>query len=326
MPGTFKKTIRKKGESKVKTSAVNAVDLARSVIAVPPLARSGDLTLNPEANLSLIRHLEHGGVSTMMYGGNANFYNIGMYEYAAVLDFLEQSVAADTWLIPSAGPDFGKLMDQARVLRTRAFPTAMVLPLTFPATPEGSEKAIRLFAESYGRPVIVYVKAENYLTPLHIKSLVDAGLVAAVKYAVVRDELTNGTAGDIFLRELLDKVDAKLIVSGIGERPAIEHLRTFGLAAFTSGSVCVAPRGSTRMLAALKEGDFAAANAIREAYLPLENLRDAHSPIRVLHEAVTLAGIADMGPMLPQLSNIVADKQAAIGAAARALLAHDRSL
>ncbi len=236
----------------MKTSAVSAADLARSVIAVPPLARSGDLTLNPEANVSLIRHMEAGGVSTMMYGGNANFYNIGMYEYAAVLDFLAQTVAADTWLIPSAGPDFGKLMDQARVLRTRAFPTAMVLPLTFPATPEGSEKAIRLFAESYGRPVIVYVKAENYLLPVHIKRLVDAGLVAAIKYAVVRED----PATDPFLAELLDKVDAKLVVSGIGERPAVEHLRTFGLAAFTSGSVCVGPRGSTRMLAALKSRGF----------------------------------------------------------------------
>ena len=306
----------------MKTSAVNAADLARSVIAVPPLARNGDLTLNPEANVSLIRHLEDGGVSTMMYGGNANFYNMGMYEYGAVLDFLEHTVAASTWLIPSAGPDFGKLMDQARILRTRAFPTAMVLPLTFPATPDGSEKAIRLFAESYGRPVIVYVKVESFLTPTHIKRLADAGLVAGIKYAVVRE----APAADAFLRELLDKVDAKLIVSGIGERPAIEHLRIFGLAGFTSGSVCIGPRGSTRMLAALKSGDFATASTIRAAYLPLENLRDAHSPIRVLHEAVTLAGIADMGPMLPQLSNITADQRPAIEAAAKALLAHDRAL
>jgi dihydrodipicolinate synthase/N-acetylneuraminate lyase len=306
----------------VKTSAVNSADLARSVIAVPPLARNGDLTLNPEANLALIRHLEHGGVATMMYGGNANFYNIGMYEYAAVLDFLEQSVAPNTWLIPSAGADFGKLMDQARVLRTRAFPTAMVLPLSFPATPDGSDKAIRLFAESYGRPVIVYVKAENYLTPGHLKRLVDSGLVAGIKYAVVREDAT----ADPFLAELLARVDAKLIVSGIGERPAVDHLRAFGLAGFTSGSVCIGPRGSTRMLAALKAGDFGTANAIRSAYLPLESLRDAHSPIRVLHEAVTLAGVADMGPMLPQLSNIPADQHAAVGAAAKALLAHDRAL
>lgn len=306
----------------MKTSAVTTADLARSVLSVPPLARLGDLTLNADANRALIRHLEAGGVSTMMYGGNANFYNVGLYEYAALLDFLEQTVAPDTWVIPSAGPDFGKLMDQARVLRTRAFPTAMVLPQTFPATPDGSERAIRLFAESYGRPVIVYLKAENFLTPAHVARLATAGLVAGVKYAVVR----NDPAEDPFLRELLDRVGAKLVISGIGERPAIVHLQKFGLTGFTSGSVCVAPRGSMRMLQALQAGDTATAAKIREAYLPLEDLRDAHSPIRVLHEAVTLAGVADMGPMLPHLSNLDPAQHGVVQAAARALLNHDRSL
>jgi dihydrodipicolinate synthase/N-acetylneuraminate lyase len=306
----------------LKTSAVAPEDIGRSVLAVPPLARHGDLTLNPAANTALIRHLEGGGVTTLMYGGNANFYNIGLYEYSSILDFLEHTAAAATWVIPSVGPDFGKLMDQARVLRTRAFPTAMVLPQTFPATPDGCEKAIRLFADSYGRKVIVYIKAENYLSAAHIVRLVDAGIIAAIKYAVVRDHPIE----DPLLRELVDCVDPKIIVSGIGERPAVAHLRAFGLAAFTSGSVCVGPRGSTAMLAALKRGDYDAAERLRAAYLPLEDLRDAHSPIRVLHEAVTLSGIADMGPMLPQLSNIGAVHAGAIRAAAQALLAHDRTL
>lgn len=306
----------------MKTSAVTAADLARSVLAVPPLARNGDLTLNPSANAALIRHLEAGGVSTLMYGGNANFYNIGLYEYGAVLDFLEQTAAAESWVIPSVGPDFGKLLDQARVLRTRAFPTAMVLPQTFPATPDGCEKAIRMFADSYGRKVIVYIKAENYLTPANVGRLVDAGVVAAVKYSVVRDD----SAADPLLREYLQRIDSKLVVSGIGERPAVAHLRDFGLAAFTSGSVCVAPRGSMRILNALHAKDYATAERLRAAYLPLEDLRDAHSPIRVLHEAVTLSGIADMGPMLPQLSNIGSAHASSIRAAAQALLAHDKGL
>jgi dihydrodipicolinate synthase/N-acetylneuraminate lyase len=306
----------------LKTSAVTAADLSRSVIAVPPLARHGDLTLNPAANATLIRHLELGGVSTLLYGGNANFYNIGLYEYASILDFLEQTARSTTWVIPSVGPDFGKLLDQARVLRMRAFPTAMVLPLTFPATAEGSERAIRIFAESYGRPVIVYIKSETFLSPAQVSRLVNTGVVAAVKYAVVRSD----PAADDYLRELLDSVDASLVVSGIGERPAIAHVRSFGLAGFTSGSVCIAPRGSTRMLAALKAGDLTTADEIRKAYLPLEDLRDAHSPIRVLHEAVTLSGIADMGPILPHLSNIGREHAVAIRNAARALLACDMEL
>ena len=80
------------------------------------------------------------------------------------------------------------------------------------------------------------------------------------------------------------------------------------------------------MLGALKAADWAAAERIRSAYLPLEDLRDAHSPIRVLHEAVSLSGIADMGPILPQLSNIGIAQSAPIREAARALLAYDREL
>jgi dihydrodipicolinate synthase/N-acetylneuraminate lyase len=306
----------------LKTSAATAPDLARSVIAVPPLARFPNLELNPAANRALIRHLEEGGVTTLLYGGNANFYSVGIYEYAAILDFLEQAVAVDSWIIPSAGPDFGKLLDQARVLKPRSFPTAMVLPQTFPATPDGSEQAIRRFADAFGRPVIIYLKAENFLTPTHVARLVDAGVVFGIKYAVVRADPTQ----DAFLRKLLDRVDASLVVSGIGERPAVAHLRHFGLAGFTSGSVCVGPRGSTRLLAALKAKHWPAGEALRTAYIPLEDLRDAFSPIRVLHQAVTLAGIADMGPILPSLSNIDAEHHAAIRIAAQALLAHDHDL
>lgn len=306
----------------MKTGAVTPADLARSVLAVPPLARHADLSLNTVANRALIRHLENGGVSTLMYGGNANFYNVGMYEYASILDFLAGAAGTDTWVIPSAGPDFGKLIDQARVLRERAFPTAMVLPLGFPSTPDGAERAIRAFADAFGQRVIVYVKAEGYVTPANLERLVSAGVVAGIKYAIVRDN----PAADPFLAELVERVDRNLIVSGIGERPAVVHLREFRLAAFTSGSVCVAPRGSTRILAALRSSDFATAEELRNAYLPLENLRDALSPIRVLHDAVTLAGIADMGPMLPQLTNLPPAEHPRLRDVARALLAHDRAL
>ncbi|MEP7063132.1 MAG: dihydrodipicolinate synthase family protein [Betaproteobacteria bacterium] len=306
----------------MKRGNVTAADLASSVLAVPPLARNDDLSLAEDANRALIAHLQHGGVTTLMYGGNANFYNIGLAEYAPLLDFLAAAVAPDTWVIPSAGPDFGKLMDQARVLRERDFPTAMVLPLGFPATPDGVERGIRAFADAFGKPVIVYIKNDGYLAPAHVERLDRAGCVAAVKYAVVRAD----PAVDPFLAELVQRFDRTRIVSGIGERPAIVHLRDFGLQAFTSGSVCVAPRGSTALLAALNCHDYATAERVRRAYLPLEDLRDALSPLRVLHEAVTLAGIADMGPMLPMLSNLDVSSHPRVRAAATALLTHDRTL
>jgi len=306
----------------MKTDAVTFADLSASVLAVPPLARKADLSFSRDANLSLIRHIEAGGVTTLLYGGNANFYNIGLHEYASVLDQLAELAAPRTWVIPSVGPDYGRLIDQAAVLRSRPFPTAMVLPMTFPMTPVGAAFGIRRFAEAYGKPVIVYVKAEGYLTPEGVKDLVDDGVVAAIKYAIVRPDPRE----DPFLRRLVDIVDRRYIVSGIGERPVIVHLRDFGLQGFTSGSVCVGPRGSMRILRACKDKDWDTAARLREAYIPLEDRRDAYSPIRVLHEAVRLAGIADTGPILPLLSNLDADKHAEVTKAAQDLLAADKTV
>lgn len=297
-------------------------DLQRSVLAVPPLARKTDLSLDRQANAALIRHIEAGGVSTLMYGGNANFYNIGLYEYAEVLDLLLELAAPGTWVIPSAGPDFGKMLDQARVLRERPFPTAMVLPAAGNFTPDGVETGISAFVETLGKPAIVYVKSEANITPRGVARLAGKGLVKAVKYAVVRED----PARDPFLRELLDLVDPKIVISGIGERPAIVHWREFGLSSFTSGSVCVAPRASQRILAALKAKDHATAERLRAAFLPLEDCRDAWSPVRVLHEAVSLSGIADMGPVLPLMSNLDPKHRERVGAVARELLAFNASL
>ena len=306
----------------MKTTPVTPDDLARSVISVPPLARHRDLTISNADNRALIQYLEDGGVRTLLYGGNANLYNIGATELPELLDMLEQEAGDDTWVIPSVGPDYGKLMDQLAVLKGRDFPTVMILPLGFPSTGDGITTGIRRFAEALGKPVIVYIKSDGYLEPLQVAALADDGLVAAIKYATVRKD----PGEDPYLRKLIDVVDRKCIVSGIGERPAIVHLRDFGLKGFTSGSVCVAPRGSMRLLALLKARRYDEAARVREAYLALEDQRDAKGPIRVLHDAVTLAGIADLGPMLPMISNLEAGERDAVKAAAAALLEHDRAL
>jgi dihydrodipicolinate synthase/N-acetylneuraminate lyase len=306
----------------VKTTPVLPPDLASSVIAVPPLARHRDLTISTADNRALIQYLEEGGVRTLLYGGNANLYNVGAGELPELLDMLEEEAGENTWVIPSVGPDYGKLMDQLDVVKGRDFPTVMILPLAFPATGDGVATGIRRFAERYGRPVIVYIKSDGYLEPAQVAALANDGLVAGIKYATVRTDPRE----DPYLRALLEVVDLGIVVSGIGERPAIVHLRDFGLQGFTSGSVCVAPNTSMRILALCKEGRWDEAEDERAKFLPLENLRDAHSPIRVLHEAVTLAGIADMGPMLPMLSNLAEAQRAPVRDAAIALRQHDGQL
>ena len=100
--------------------------LAESVIAVPPLARQADLSIAREANLSIIRYLEAGGVKTLLYGGNANFYHIRLSEYANLLSLLTELPAAGTHVVPSVGPAYGTMMDQAEIVRDFQFPTVIL--------------------------------------------------------------------------------------------------------------------------------------------------------------------------------------------------------
>lgn len=303
----------------MKTDAVVPADLAASVLSVPPLPRSADGSISEFETARMVRWLREGGVTTFLFGGNANLYNMGVGEFALLLDVLERIAPADGWMIPSVGADYGKACDQIDRLRERAFPTAMLLPLAFPATPAGVATGLRRLAERYGRPLVAYVKNEGYLAPADIAALFADGAISALKYAIVRKD----PAEDPTLSAILDAVGSpERIVSGIGERPAVTHLRDFHLQGFTSGSVVIAPHLSSTLLAALKAGDIDRAGRLRAAFLPFEDLRDAHSPIRVLHEGVRLAGIAETGAMAPFLASLDDPSLlAAIEAAARALRA-----
>ena len=133
---------------------------------------------------------------------------------------------------------------------------------------------------------------------------------------MVRDE----PAKDDYLRSVIDVFPTSRIVSGIGEQPAIVHLRDFGVTGFTSGCVCVAPARSMEMMHAIQDGDFDKAEEIRKWFLPLEDLRNGISPIRVLHHAVQEAGIAKTGPLQPFLSELPKNQIEQIAKAANAMV------
>ncbi len=300
----------------MQTSPVTSADLARSVIAVPPLARNDDLTLSHAENAKLIQHLEQGGIRTMLFGGNANLYHIAVSEYREFLTLISTASADETLIVPSVGPAYGTMMDQAEILREFNFPTAMVLPMQGQTTQRGFETGFREFVLAFGKPAVLYLKYPNALPPGTIERLFSDGCISWIKYAMVRDDPSN----DEYLRELTESVDPSIVVSGIGEQPAIVHLKQFGLNGFTSGCVCIAPALSQQMLIALKSDDLVRADSIRQMFRPLEDLRNQISPIRVLHDAVSLAGIAQTGPMLPLLDNLNEADSRRVGQAAQALM------
>jgi dihydrodipicolinate synthase/N-acetylneuraminate lyase len=286
-------------------------------MAVPPLARAANGTIDRAANENIIRHIEAGGVSLLLYGGNANVYHLPLDEYEPLLAMLAETAGSSTLVVPSAGPTYGLLLEHAKAIRRHRFQTVMVLPQQGVTTSTGVATGVRKFVEAAGVPALLYIKHDGYIEPADVARLCGDGLISAIKYATVRDN----PAHDPYLRELVGVVDPASIISGIGEQPAIVHLRDFGLGGFTTGCGCVAPALSQAMLGAIRRHDWAEAERVRKVFEPLEDLRNAISPIRVLHEAVAGAGIAATGPLLPLLDPVEEAHRPAIAAAARALLA-----
>jgi dihydrodipicolinate synthase/N-acetylneuraminate lyase len=305
----------------VKTSAVTPADFA-GVFAVPPLARGRGSELNAEQNGRIVQHIVSGGVTRLIYGGNAFIYHVTLPEYEELAGWMA-AADDDVWMIPSIGPSYGRAIDQARVLRRHAFPTAMLLPCGDPRDAAGLERGVRAIADVLGRPVVLYLKEETTFGARlsdgidAIARLVEDRACVAIKYAVVRPD----PSVDVYLEALLTRVDRRHVVSGIGERPAVVHMQQWQLPGFTTGSGCIAPRLSVQLFESCVRGDIALATAIRDRFLRLEDVRDAQGPARVLHAAVEAAGLARVGPIPPFVSDVSAEVGASLEPIARALLA-----
>lgn len=290
----------------MKTSSITLEDL-RGVFPVPPLARkrTDRREIDFEQNQRLVDHLVAGGMTRFLYGGNAFLYHITLAEYEPLLAWLSE-FPGELWAIPSLGPSFGRAMDQAALLRRYNFPCAMMLPCADPRDARGLEAGLRDIAAASNTKLILYLKDENNFGSDKeagldvVARLVDEGICVSIKYAVVRQD----PAKDPYLESLLKRVDRARVVSGIGERPAVIHMRDWKLPGFTTGSGCIAPRMSNALFSNCVKGDFAAAEKLREEFIPLEDLRDAVSPAVVLHSAASLAGIADTGFVPPFLSTL----------------------
>ena len=292
------------------------------VFSVPPLARREDArrSLDFDENDRIVRHIAAGGVRRFLYGGNAFLYHLTLAEYDELLQWLGGQ-PRELWVIPSAGPSFGRAMDQAPLLRRHGFSTVMMLPCADPRDAAGLERGLREFADASACRLVLYLKEEaNFGADVRagldvVARLVEDGVCAWIKYAVVRDDPSR----DAYLDELLSRVDAGLVISGMGERPAVVHLRQRRLPGFTTGSGCIQPALSQLLFDACARGDFAQAEEVRRLFLPLEDLRDRWGPARVLHHAVAAAGIAATGPIPPFVSPLAQEQRARLAPVAEQL-------
>lgn len=312
----------------MKTSPLTPDDL-RGVFAVPALPRrpSRGRPIDFGEGDRLVRHMAAGGLTRFLYGGNAFLYHVTLAEYEELLGWMA-GFAGEHWAIPSFGPSFGRAMDQTALLRRHRFPCAMALPCADPRDAAGLEAGLREIAEAAGLGLILYLKDEGNLGADKeagldaVARLVDAKICVAIKYAVVRPDPRH----DPYLEALLRRVDRRLVISGIGERPAVVHLQHFGLPGFTTGSGCLAPGLSNAQFQACTASHWAAAESARSRFMPLEDKRDAWGPARVLHAALDVAGVSATGPIPPYVSPLNDGQRAELAPVARDLLAAEMQL
>ena len=139
----------------MKTSPVTPADLAASVLSVPPLPLASDLSPDERQMRRLVGHIEAGGVGTILWGGNAQLQHWPASRYGDFLALAEATAGRDSWVIPSVGPDYGKLLDEARSLAGTRFPCAMLLPMAAHHTPAGVARGARDFVQAAGRPAML---------------------------------------------------------------------------------------------------------------------------------------------------------------------------
>jgi dihydrodipicolinate synthase/N-acetylneuraminate lyase len=298
--------------------------MSPDVYPVPPLARKNNAarSLDFDQNETILRYLQQGGIQYVMYGGNAFLYHASLSEYSQLVEWLGSLNNGQNFIV-GMGPSYGRAMDQAPLIRRHRFTSVLMLPCGDPRDAAGLEAGYREIADACNTPLTIYVKDENNFGNDReagldaIGRLMDSGICLNIKYAVVRKDPRE----DAYLGALLKRVDAARVISGIGERPAIVHLRDFHLNGFTTGSGCIAPDMSKALLEACIRQDYESAEEIRAPFIPLEDLRDAWGPSRVLHRGVALAGIAQTGPISPFISELSRDQETQLEAVSRALRA-----
>jgi dihydrodipicolinate synthase/N-acetylneuraminate lyase len=289
-------------------SPLTPCEYARSVVAVPPIALDDAGRVAVEANRRMMAHIAAGGVTTLLYGGNANLYHYGAALFREALDVLHEHRPSSARILFSIGPDFGKAMDQVAEIRRAGVVDVMLLPTAFPSDPRGVAAGAKRLADALGFGIVLYLKRDGYVDPETLGRLIEDGSVGFVKYAVERDD----AAADLYLDAVIAAVSPAKLASGMGETPIHDHLGARRLATYTSGAVCIAPAAANELLALYRAGRDDEALRLSAPFLEFERLRIKLGGIAVLHDAIGMAGLGDCGPLTPMLSNLDADAKAEI--------------
>lgn len=294
--------------------------LTERISADLPVALDANLAVNMDQTLTLAHHVRRGGIASLFLAGNANLQSMSHSQFEAVVEIAEEASAAGPVTI-GLGPELGRMLDQAAIVGRGKLRSVLVLPIIAPADTHGTADGIRHIAGRIGHGVMVDLVRDNHLRPVTLRKLVDEGAITAIRYA----NIVPNPGDDYYLDRIIEIMGPDRVLSNAGEGALYDHLHVRGLASASSGIATLAPR-LLRRIAGVMPSDPAAAQRLLGPVLELSRIGAMLGPIQVLHDAVSEAGIAQMGPHMPMISKVKDKFRLPFKAAVRAVVSAESAL
>ncbi len=208
-----------------------------------------------------------------------------------------EAVGHRVYVIPGAGPGFGRAEETGRIAREVGVDAIMIMPVVGPASPEGLYTGMRDLVESLDLPVVLYCKDARLMPVDSTVRLARMAQVHAIKYAVADYDM---------LDTLVQKVgEEAVLLCGMAEKPAVAFM-DHGAQGYSSGMANFVPKLSLAMHRAHRTGDRAEVERIHGLMVPFEDVRGEEkgkynaAALHVANEHIGLAG----GPVLPMCTDV----------------------
>ena len=260
-----------------------------TVITIPVTPFAADGSFDRENHVATIRRLVAAGVKVITVNGNTSeFYSLSPSEHEAALAATVEAAAGQAVVVAGAGYDIDSVIRAGHQAQALGAAAVMIhQPLNPIQSPDGwVDYHTQIAAALPAMPLVLYLRSPS-ITAEHLARLAErCANIVAVKYGVP-DPLRFGAA--------VEAVPAGRLtwLCGLAEMWT-PFFWLAGARGFTSGLVNVAPALPLEMLASLRAGDYAAAQALSARIRPFEAMRARDNGalnVSVIKEALAQLGL-----------------------------------
>ncbi|MBK1659310.1 dihydrodipicolinate synthase family protein, partial [Paracraurococcus ruber] len=247
----------------------------------------------PQRLAPIIARAAAAGVEALTVNGNTGeFFGLTFAEAERMQAEVPALVAGRAAVVAGIGRSLPEACALARRARADGADAVMVHQPPDPfVAPRGIVAYVAKVAEAAGLPVVVYLRNDGIGLPA-IEALCRVPGVVGVKWA---------TPNVMVLAQAIRRAGPGIgFICGLAE-PWAPPMTALGTAGFTSGLINLAPDRSVAILRALRDGDFARANAGIAAIAAFEALRAEEqngANVAVVKAALALSGL-DVGAARP---------------------------